>query len=346
MEEEKKLYPLKALPLVSEDGKTAVQFADLGFIDTEFRNGWLAADTISEVMEMYMDRVVGEEVFSYYGRQFPLMVKIQDVDCRTPLTVHPDDVVALERYDVLGKTKLWYVAEAGKGACLYLGFKEDTPAADFYMACRHGEAENLLHRIPVSKGDNFVIMPGTVCCAEGPLKLIEIAQCSPLDFTLHTWGRLPEGDAYDEELNLDAAFDFINYGKDGHAPSEPSKGTLNVLADSPEFKITEMKLNEGLHIGNDRSDCFALYTCVAGSACIRGTEDFSDVNFSAGETVLVPAELQEFDLLPREEGTLLLEALCGPIEKSDMYIDPSVEESLGDDEPDTTDLLAATKHFS
>lgn len=346
MEEEKKLYPLKAMPLVSDDAKTSVQFADLGFIDTEFRNGWLAADTISEVMDMYMDRIVGESTFSYYGRQFPVMVKSLEADGMTPLMVHPDDVVALERYDLLGKAKLWYVAAAGDGACLYLGFKEDTPAADFYMACRHGEAENLLHRIPVAKGDSFFVAPGTVCCAHGPLKLIEIAQCSPLDFTLHTWGCLPQGDEFDEELNLDAAFDFINYGKDGHAPQAPAGDGLRTLVDASQFKVVEIKLSEGLHIGNDRSDCFALYTCVEGSACIRGTEDFSDVNFSAGETVLVPAELQEFDLMPRVAGTVLLETISATPEEGDMYINPDTEETLGDDEPETDGLLSATKHFS
>lgn len=346
MEEEKKLYPLKALPLVSEDAKTSVQFADLGFIDTEFRNGWLAADTISEVMDMYMDRIVGEDVFSYYGRQFPVMVKSVEVESRTPLVVHPDDVVALERYDLLGKSKLWYVAAAGEGACLYLGFKEDTPAADFYMACRHGEVESQLHKIPVAKGDSFFVAPGTVCCANGPMKLIEIAQCSPLDFTLHTWGRLPEGDVFDEELNLDAAFDFINYSQDMHARQDPGSGNIRTLADSPEFKVTEMKLDEGLHIGNDRTDCFALYTCVEGAARILGNEDFSDVNFSAGETVLVPAELQEFDLLPREAGTVLLETVSGSHYSKDMYINPDAEETLSDDEPQMGDLLHFTEKFS
>ncbi|MBQ2874376.1 MAG: hypothetical protein IJE85_03680, partial [Bacteroidales bacterium] len=104
---EKKLYPLKFIPvasrrpwggnaLVSELGKRFVEcdedgnevpvpsdeligesweLADMGIEDSVVANGWLAGNTISEIMETYLERVVGEDVYNYYGRQFPLLIK-------------------------------------------------------------------------------------------------------------------------------------------------------------------------------------------------------------------------------------------------------------------------------
>ena len=73
---------------------------------------------LSEIMEMYMDRVVGEGVFAAYGRQFPVLIKTLNGVRRTPLWVHPDDGIAAERYEFLGKAKLWYVVSARPGAVL------------------------------------------------------------------------------------------------------------------------------------------------------------------------------------------------------------------------------------
>ena len=57
MEEEKKLYPFKFIP-IDETTQENVLLADLGYQDSLVREGWLAANSISEIMDMYMDRVV------------------------------------------------------------------------------------------------------------------------------------------------------------------------------------------------------------------------------------------------------------------------------------------------
>ena len=87
MEEEKKLYPLRFRPL--EDtcswGSESFLLADLGYRDTLVRDGWLAGNSIGEVMMLYMDRVVGDGVYDRFGRQFPLQVKYLRIDGRMSL---------------------------------------------------------------------------------------------------------------------------------------------------------------------------------------------------------------------------------------------------------------------
>ena len=136
---EKKLYPLKFIPiasrrpwggnaLVKDLGKEFVEcdddgnevkvtsdelvgesweIADMGFEDSVVSEGWLAGNTISEIMETYLERVVGEDVYNYFGRQFPLLVKFLDINGKLSVQVHPDDEIASERYDSLGKSELW-----------------------------------------------------------------------------------------------------------------------------------------------------------------------------------------------------------------------------------------------
>ena len=137
---EKKLYPLRFIPIASrrpwggnalvnvlgkaftecdEDGNEipvgpdvkvgeSWEIADMGFEDSVVADGWLAGNTISELMETYLERVVGEQVYNYYGRQFPLLVKLLDISGKLSVQVHPDDDIAAERYDALGKTEIWY----------------------------------------------------------------------------------------------------------------------------------------------------------------------------------------------------------------------------------------------
>ena len=114
----------KAIEETHPWGKESYRLADLGVYDTQVGNGWLEDNSLDEVMETYMDRVVGDFVFSYTGRLFPVMVRALEVEERLPLTVSPDDEVAGQRYDALGKTKLWYIADARPGSKLYIGFKE------------------------------------------------------------------------------------------------------------------------------------------------------------------------------------------------------------------------------
>lgn len=105
--EENALYPLKVCTL--EDsyswGKEEFKIADLGYRDSLLKEGWLAANSISELMDTYMDRIVGDTVFQVYGRQFPVQVKKISCKGKMPLRVHPDDKNAEYRYDALGKEK-------------------------------------------------------------------------------------------------------------------------------------------------------------------------------------------------------------------------------------------------
>ncbi|MBO4916801.1 MAG: hypothetical protein J5374_02840 [Bacteroidales bacterium] len=375
MEEPRKLYPFKFLPIgetfawggtrlekkygksfVESDGQGRLgklekggrvaeshEIADLGYRDSQILDGWLAGNTLSEVMDMYLDRIVGEKAFAYYGRQFPLSIKLIDAEGRTPLMVHPDDETASQRYDFLGKSKMWYVLETRPGARLWLGFKADTDAGELYSACLDGSVEGLLNAVEARPGDCFAVRPGTVHAAEGAV-LLEVSEASPLDFCLHGWGGEVPEDEFDPALSLEEALDFIDFRSfRRYAPQDDSNvipGASSVipggakesgtLVKCPEFTATKMDLKDPLHIMAGENGGFAVYFCVSGEASVQvpvpgGMES---TVLAAGETVLVPAEVDDFFLVPRQSGTVLVEVLVEREEEADAYIDPSAEPEL------------------
>ena len=62
-QKKKKLYPLKFNPVVEETawGTETTGIADIGKTDSEVTGGWLAESTLSEVLETYLEELVGEK---------------------------------------------------------------------------------------------------------------------------------------------------------------------------------------------------------------------------------------------------------------------------------------------
>ena len=136
---------MRLVPQDSPETGARYHLADLGFADTLVENGWLASNPLSELMETYLDRLVGENAFQDYGTQFPVSVKTMDVKARTPLRVNVPDDIARQRYDAFGKTALWYILSADPDATLYLGFSREVEAEDFYRRCLAGKVDDVLH---------------------------------------------------------------------------------------------------------------------------------------------------------------------------------------------------------
>lgn len=320
MEEERKLYPLRFCSLQDEYywGTEEFQLADLGYRDSLVREGWLAGNSMGELMDTYMDRIVGEEAYEFYGRQFPVCVRRIRVRGKMPLQAHPDDETASQRYDFLGKEKLWYVLRAGRDAGLCIGFKGDTDASAFYSGCSGEGPADLLNMIAPHKGQAFRIAPGTPHAAFGDVDILEIAESSPLDFRLCSWGEDDsDSEQFDPQLTLTEALDFIDYGRF----KAPVSATAGTMVDIPQFSVRKIELRDPLRVSGGEAGGFVLYSCIQGGASVRiplpaGGADF---RLTEGETMLVPAECTEFSLVPVESGTILLATEVHRVEK-DKYI--------------------------
>lgn len=377
---EKKLYPLKFVSVASrkpwggsvlvndlgkrfvecdKDGNETVlgagtligeswELADMGQEDSVVAEGWLAGNTISEVMETYLERVVGEKVYNYYGRQFPLLIKFLDIQNKLSVQVHPDDEIAAERYDALGKSELWYVMDAAPDARIYCGFNKEMTAQEFYDRCNNGTVLDVLNVITPRKGDVIQIKPGTVHAADGGILVAEIQESSILGFRLYDWGR--ESDpATARPTHLEEGIDVIDYNVFDNSlyrkgplwgdEAAHEHGPVVSLAEGPEFNVSKLILTDPLHIYTEKFESFIVYICVEGAASVQipatkenGEAYMENYEFVKGETILIPAELPDFYLVPRDPSTVLLEAVVQAEDQLDNYIDPDTEAFLEDED--------------
>lgn len=308
-------------------GLVEYRIADLGYIDSVALDGWLGGNSISDIMQTYLERFTGEVPFENYGTQFPVMVKWLDIKGRTSLHVNPDDEAAEQRYDAFGKTALWYVAATGPEAKLYLGFKRDVTATEFYEKCLDGTVEELLNVIKPKVGEHYLVTPGMVHAAQD-VRLLEVAESSELWFRLHAWGDT------ESELHLEEAFDLIDFK--AYRMPRPSKGNpeavMEKLAVTPQFTVNEIRLRDAVRV-TDQGGSFRLYACVRGAGAVE-VDGMDRLRFKEGDAVLVPAELKDFVLAPTDRDTLVLEALLEPRHEPDAYIDPSAEPFLKGEEYD------------
>jgi len=318
----KKLSPMRfQLEKVERKwGLAEYRIADLGYIDSMALDGWLAGNSISDIMQTYLERFVGEVPFENYGTQFPVMVKWLDIKGRTSLHVNPDDEAAEQRYDAFGKTALWYVAAAGSSSKLFLGFERDVTAAEFYGKCMDGTVEELLHVVKPKVGESYLVTPGMVHAAQD-VRLLEVAESSELWFRLHAW------DDPEAELHLEEAFDLIDFKAYRVAkPKRDPEAVTEKLAVTPQFTVSEIRLKAPVRI-TDQGGSFRLYACVRGGGSVQ-VEGMEALRFTGGDAVLVPAELKDFVLAPSVSGTLVLETLLEPRHEPDQYIDPTVSPFL------------------
>lgn len=363
MEEKKKLYPLKFIPAarirpwggnrlsgipgkkmaicdgngneVQESGHVGecLEIADTGTADTVVSSGWLAGNSLSELMETYMERIVGEDIYSYYGRQFPLMVRFLDIDGRFPVQVNPDDRSAEQRYDSLGKSEMWYILDARPDAKIYMGFTREVTAVELYERCTDGSICEVMNAIHPRKGDVLHFRPGTVHAAEGGILAIGIGESSDLSFRLYDWGRDTDSS---HNIQLEEAIDLIDYGpfrpEDYTGAAESGQDPVREIVRCDEYTVSVITVREPLKIGSSGSGRFLIYVCTGGAVSIQvpgadGTRT-QDATLRKGETVLIPADMPDFFIVPEERDSVLLEAMVEKREYEDEYINPDTEPFL------------------
>lgn len=252
-------------------------------------NGPLAGKSLQWVLEHYKERLVGSHVLKQYGTVFPLLFKFIDAREVLSVQVHPGDELAKGRHNSFGKTEMWYILDSDADASIIVGFNDVLTKAEYLKALSQKTLVNHLHEEPVSRGDAFIINPGTVHAIGAGVLLAEIQQTSDITYRIYDWDR-PDTDGKMRELHTDLALDAINF----NAPNSKIdyKQHMNVpvyICSTPYFEVNKLCLSKDLQRGLDFSDSFKVYMCIEGEAVIESNGISEKV--SNGETILVPSEL-------------------------------------------------------
>ncbi|MGG5506253.1 MULTISPECIES: type I phosphomannose isomerase catalytic subunit [unclassified Myroides] len=263
-------------------------------------NGCYQGQSLEELIKTYPMDVLGSSIVTAFGYQFPLLFKFLDAKEDLSIQLHPNDELAKERHNSLGKTEMWYVMQADPEARVVVDFKEGVTQEDYLQHLSTKTLPSILNEIPVKKGDAFFIQTGTVHAIGGGVLLAEIQQTSDITYRVYDWDRV-DSEGQTRELHVDLALKAINYEKKQVVLTyEKHENKANPLVCCPFFTVNFIPLAERYEIEKPL-DRFYLYVCTEG-ACELQINDLT-CGIKQGETVLIPASVKK--LVAIGQATLL-----------------------------------------
>ncbi len=219
---------------------------------------------------------------------FPVLVKFIDACDKLSVQVHPADEYALANENSLGKTEMWYIADAEEGAGIYLGFKEEISRETFERAIKENTLTDYLRFIPVRPGESYFIPAGTIHAICSGCLICEIQQNSNITYRVYDYGRRDK-DGNERQLHVKQALDVTNT-----YPLEPRELNIEtkegMLKGINKFFTATLVSVEGERSFDSDRGSFRHFTCLDGEGMI------GDVSIKKGNSVFVPANHEAFKL--------------------------------------------------
>lgn len=285
-------------------------------------------ETLAEYIASAPEAILGKAHAEKYGANPGVLVKLLDAAERLTLQVHPTREKAMALFgSAFGKTECWHILDCrtidGQAPCIYMGFREgitrehwkacfDTQDIPAMLAC--------LHRIPVQKGDTFIIRGGVPHGIGCGCFLVEIQE--PTDYTVRTERTTPSGlQVADfmchQGLGFGKMFDCFDYTGASLAQTLEKFRVMPVTEELPGgtvehiiypqvtdmFALDRITVNTEVRLRDDRF--FGIYV-MAG----KGTLDGQPI--TVGSHYLIPADCDGITLTTDPGEKLQLFRFFGP----------------------------------
>ena len=262
--------------------------------------------TLPEMVRKYKEELVGEANYARFGEKFPLLIKFIDAKLDLSIQVHPDDALAKQRHNSFGKNEMWYVIAADKGAKLISGFAKEITPKEYKERVHDGTFAEVLQTCNIQPGDVFYVPAGRVHGIGAGAFVAEIQQTSDITYRIFDYNR-KDKNGKTRELHTAQAVDAINFSdvQDDfrtaydHVQNEP----VEVVA-CPYFTTSVYDMTEEISCDYSELDSFVIFICVEGSCRLIDNEK-NEISLQAGETVLLPATVQEITIVPEKAVKLL-----------------------------------------
>lgn len=271
-------------------------------------NGADKGYTLPEMVRKYKEELVGEANYARFGNKFPLLIKFIDAKLDLSIQVHPGDELAKKRHNSFGKNEMWYVIAADKGAKLISGFAEEITPKEYKDRVHNGTFAEVLQTCAIEPGDVFYVPAGRVHGIGAGAFVAEIQQTSDITYRIFDYNR-KDKDGKSRELHTSQAMDAINFSDvqdDFRTEYERIQNEPVEMVASPYFTTSVYDMTEEITCDYSELDSFVIFICVEGS-CRLTDDNQNEITLRAGETVLLPAVVQEVTIVPEGQRVKLLE---------------------------------------
>jgi mannose-6-phosphate isomerase len=280
-------------------------------------NGEFAGRDLISVINEAPEDILGQAVNERYHGQLPLLVKFIDAQKDLSIQVHPNDEMAQREHGKMGKSEMWYIIDAKPGSYLYAGFKQEITPEAYKKHVADGTITEVLARHEVKTGDVFYLPAGRVHAIGAGILLAEVQQSSDVTYRIFDYNR-PGMDGKPRELHTELAAQALDY----HVESEyrtlysENINRANLIVDSPYFSVRVTETPEIFHRNLLKYDSFVITMCIEGDCHIRLRATGEELLLREGNSVLIPAVLADYDVIPLKLSTRFLDAFIDNMDKS------------------------------
>ena len=245
--------------------------------------------TISELIQKYREKLLGEKVYERFGTDFPLLIKFIDSRQDLSVQVHPDDKLAKERHGCQGKTEMWYIINSKPGAKIYAGLNKHITPEDYVRMTDketidgHSPLMDVIAAHDSHVGDIFFLPAGRLHSIGAGNLLVEIQQTSDITYRVYDFGRR-DANGNTREIHIDLAKDAIDYNVYTDIRSTYDKDAqIAELVKCKYFDVRKLTIDKKASID------FKIQSFVI-AICLKGTGEINGTFIRQGETILVPAD--------------------------------------------------------
>lgn len=272
-------------------------------------NGAFAQKDLASVIAMSPARILGGKVARKYQGQLPLLVKFIDAERDLSIQVHPNDEMAQREHGKMGKSEIWYIIDAKPGSFLYAGFKQTVTPEEYKRRVADGTIVEVLAKHTVKPGDVFYLPAGRVHAICGGILLAEVQQSSDVTYRIFDYNR-PGIDGKPRELHTDLAAKALDFHVEDDYRTQYNQlpERANRIIDSPFFSVRVTELTSSFHRNLLKYDSFIISMCIEGDCRLRIRATGDEVLLRVGNSALIPASIADYDVIPLQKKTRILDA--------------------------------------
>ena len=312
-----RLCPYKGLPASSEPIGESWEVSAVPSSPSIIANGEYAGRDLISVINEAPEDILGQAVNERYHGQLPLLVKFIDAQKDLSIQVHPNDVMAQREHGKMGKSEMWYIIDAKPGSYLYAGFKQEITPEAYKQHVANGTITDVLARHEVKTGDVFYLPAGRVHAIGAGILLAEVQQSSDVTYRIFDYNR-PGMDGKPRELHTELASQALDYHVEDEYRTvyDENINRANLIVDSPYFSVRVTETPALFHRNLLKYDSFVITMCIEGDCHIRLRATGEEVLLREGHSMLIPAVLANYDVIPWNRPTRFLDAFIDNMDKS------------------------------
>ncbi|MGX8700819.1 class I mannose-6-phosphate isomerase [Caproiciproducens sp.] len=266
------------------------------------------------------DRLLGPEVHSRFGTEFPIRFDFLDTmdGGNLSLQVHPLTEYIQQTFGMhYTQDESYYILDAKEDACVYLGVREGTTKEALITALKEAQESQTfddaryINKFPIKKHDHVLIPAGTIHCSGKNSVVLEIS-ATPSIFTmkLWDWGRVGL-DGKPRPINIEHGEKVIQFSRTTDWVEKNLLHREITLEEDAHKKVERTGLHElefietrrywfDEKISMDCNNSVNMLNLVEGEeiAVTSPRGRFSPFTVHYAETFIVPESVGEYEIAP------------------------------------------------